>query len=250
MKILIFNIVILFFNVALFSQNNNYKATYIIIYEPINFDSIYKANEKKIENPDHLSMIKNNFNRLESSSKELYKVSFSLEYNKNESFFYKEPLLSIDEKRMAFIYSFLSIREHKYFTTHDQVTQVLNAYGEDFLVELPKIEWKITNEKKKIGKFNCLKATATIERENSKGKFNQNIIAWFAPEIPFNFGPKEYSGLPGLIVEVKPGDNIGYKLLKIKAENYKKIEKPTEGKNITFKEFNDLGKKIFENRKN
>lgn len=109
---------------------------------------------------------------------------------------------------------------------------------------------KLQKNKKKIGKFNCYKATATIERENSNGKFNQHILAWFTPEIPFNFGPKEYSGLPGLIIELIPGENVGYRLIAIKKEKYKKIEMPTLGKKMSFDEFNLLGKKMFENRKN
>lgn len=131
------------------SQTNNFKVTYTIIYKPINFDSIYNSNEKKVNNTDYLSMIKTNFKRLEESTKELHKLIFALEFNEKESIFYKEQALSIDEKKMANIYSFLGIRDHKYYNTNNQVIHSLNAYGSDFLVELPKIEWQITKEQKK-----------------------------------------------------------------------------------------------------
>jgi len=33
--------------------------------------------------------------------------------------------------------------------------------------------------------------------------YRTKAIVWFAPEIPSNFGPKNYVGLPGLVLEVE-----------------------------------------------
>lgn len=59
--------------------------------------------------------------------------------------------------------------------------------------EILPIDWKITNEKKKIGKFNCIKATANI--------LGREWQAWFTQEIQVSFGPWRLNGLPGLILE-------------------------------------------------
>ncbi|MCH7408184.1 GLPGLI family protein [Belliella sp. DSM 111904] len=59
--------------------------------------------------------------------------------------------------------------------------------------EILPIDWRITNEKKKIGKFNCIKATANI--------LGREWEAWFSPELQVPFGPWRLNGLPGLILE-------------------------------------------------
>ncbi|MCO7318917.1 GLPGLI family protein [Riemerella anatipestifer] len=56
-------------------------------------------------------------------------------------------------------------------------------------------EWDIRNETKKINGITCQKAIS-----NLKGN---KVIAWFAKDIPVSYGPLNYWGLPGLIVQVE-----------------------------------------------
>ncbi len=58
---------------------------------------------------------------------------------------------------------------------------------------LKTINWQIHSEQRKIGKFNCIRATATFR--------GRDYEAWFAPEIPLPHGPWKLHGLPGLILE-------------------------------------------------
>lgn len=58
---------------------------------------------------------------------------------------------------------------------------------------IPRFEWKFESEKKRIGIFNCQKAT-TIFR-------CAKYTVWFTTDIPLSIGPWKLSGLPGLIVE-------------------------------------------------
>ncbi len=64
---------------------------------------------------------------------------------------------------------------------------------------LEKIDWKVKNEFRKVGTIQCQKAEAMV-----RGRF---YTAWFAPEIPLNFGPWKLQGLPGLILAAKSTDN-------------------------------------------
>ena len=66
------------------------------------------------------------------------------------------------------------------------------------------------------------------------------VAIWYCPSIPFNFGPKGYTGLPGLILELQVR-NITWGATKIELSNENKnIEKPTKGKLITEEEYKKL----------
>jgi len=115
-----------------------------------------------------------------------------------------------------------------------------------YLVEedLIFLDWKITDEKKKIGKYTCLKAT--FEPESDYVYDPPRIMeAWFTNEISSNHGPMGYSGLPGLILEVRAGAAI-ITMDKIIFESHPVIvEEPADGEKISKKEFNDLPSKFF-----
>lgn len=64
---------------------------------------------------------------------------------------------------------------------------------------LANFKWNITNEKQKILKYNCIKATTTFR--------GRNYIAWFTDEIAIQNGPWKFCGLPGLIVKVNDTAN-------------------------------------------
>lgn len=101
------------------------------------------------------------------------------------------------------------------------------------LVQVSSPNWKLEPERKSVLGRMCYKATADIPMENSGGKFTKSITAWYDPEIPLNYGPYTYFGLPGLILEVDAG-NIVYTATEIKmgSSNGQKISRPN-GKVIT-----------------
>lgn len=64
--------------------------------------------------------------------------------------------------------------------------------------------WVITDETKEISGYLCVKAIRMdidIDAKNDNRK--SPVIAWFTPELPFSFGPQNYGGLPGLILELQ-----------------------------------------------
>ncbi|MCT2561924.1 GLPGLI family protein [Chryseobacterium herbae] len=77
-----------------------------------------------------------------------------------------------------------------------------------------KINWKLIDETKTISNYICKKAV---------GKYGKRIVtAWYTQEIPFQEGPYNFKGLPGLIVEAYDDKNFYHFILK----SLKKINKP------------------------
>ena len=112
-------------------------------------------------------------------------------------------------------------------------------------------EWKISSAYKMIDGFKVFKATTTEVTENSKGKFKYEVVAWFAPEIPFfGYGPVGYGGLPGLILELQINRSylpMTYKLKSIKFSNKALEIKYLEGKEISREALDALYKKATAN---
>ncbi len=75
---------------------------------------------------------------------------------------------------------------------------ILTALGNNSYiteVALTPIHWKIESETRKIGAFECQKATGEVG--------GRTYTAWFAPDLPFQSGPFKLWGLPGLILEAE-----------------------------------------------
>ena len=152
-------------------------------------------------------------------------------------------------------------------------------FGKVFLIEdeLPKWEWKMHPETKKIGNYTCYKATAkrvrdtvlvkrfeqmqakanpkeekdsteTKERPRRGGLLsrigideNPEITAWFTPEIPVSQGPSDYWGLPGLILEINDGrSSLLCSEIRLNQEAEEKIKRPSKGKKVTQSEYNTI----------
>ncbi|WP_124643308.1 GLPGLI family protein [Amniculibacterium aquaticum] len=104
------------------------------------------------------------------------------------------------------------------FTTYKKID--MNYYKYNFK---RKINWKTSNETKTILGFNVQKAVA-----NYGGR---NWIAWFCKDIPLQYGPHVFYGLPGLILEVHDdSNNFSYTL--VKTENHKEYHSNFDIKNI------------------
>ena len=110
-----------------------------------------------------------------------------------------------------------------------------------FLIEdkLKKNDWEIKDETVNIGDYLCKKAILK--------KGDTNIVVWFTSEIPSNEGPREYYGLPGLVLKVETGTLIIEATNITLSEESVTIEKPTKGKNVTQEEFEKIRKEKINN---
>jgi GLPGLI family protein len=231
-----------------YSQNNNFIATYKINYTMVNYDSI--LNTMKEKSKGFMEMVKKDIIETKASIKELGKINFILKYNKDASIYHQQKTIFVNERGMRKLFPLLNIKDDReIYTNKDKIHVNLNAFGENFNLEIGRVKWQITNETKKIGKFNCYKAIGLFERSSYINKKDEKIIAWFTPEIPFNFGPKYYSGLPGLIIKLEEG-RVSYALKKINKAESQKINFQKKGKQITAEKLRIMAGGMLKNRYN
>lgn len=127
------------------------------------------------------------------------KSSFELIENLKlkDSFAYKAAAISVSKNY------------RKYYADNDlKLKGYRDGEGKHVKLEHGKPDWKITTESKMVNNYKCYKATAIDSALNYKtNKYMiENITAWFAPEVPYNFGPMGWDGLPGLVIEATKSD--------------------------------------------
>lgn len=221
-----------------FSQNGNMFVTYK--KDILN----YSINNSNAEKQKTMNSIMDDLKKSSNS------LRYNLIINNYESLFSLEENLAIeiDEKSLKFIVGAGSAGGDFYMNSKTKESIRSNPLlGEIFNIvsNLDSIKWQLTSDSKLIGKFKCYKALTTKVVENNKGIFNHPVEAWYAPEIPFGFGPVGYGGLPGLIIEIQY-QNVRFYVSTIELNTKKdiKIVKPTKGKEVTKDEYNEITKKM------
>ena len=133
------------------------------------------------------------------------KQSFKLEFNKNKSSFSRDESLYIDNESSIdkLISSIITTSDSYYFDGNNQKYILKKNDGILINQDFKLLDWEITTEAKKIDSYLCYKAIYIKNYVGRDGlEKNVAVIAWFAPSLPYNYGPKEYNGLPGLILEL------------------------------------------------
>lgn len=211
-------VTILFCNICGFSQNR-YEISYD--YTNVNFVSF----QSKLLIDDQKSIFKLLDNR--KSGKALYEDG-------SYSHFVVNDALS------TFIYSETE-------SIYKRIPFPLATKGAAYKHLNDNIDWILVEESKKIGIYNCQKATAEVR--------GRNYEVWFTKEIPIQQGPMGLHGLPGLIVEVKEESKFcSLKLISVKNDVDSKIFKEVQDffenrKIMNYKEYEDFMKKYVVNAK-
>lgn len=121
------------------------------------------------------------------------------------------------------------------------IASSFDIYKKESVYDVP--DWKIEDEVKEIGGYNCQKAVTRF-----KGR---NYVAWFTPEIPLPFGPWKLHGLPGLILSAEDDlQEVSFSYLgfdKLDEARRKKIEIPYYTIEATEKEIDRLKTVFVEN---
>lgn len=127
---------------------------------------------------------------------------FELHFQNEESFYFNIPSLKTTEG----LTSGSRAGVDPYYTNNATDTIVERSRSLGYISRTP-LDWEITNKTKQIGDYTCYQATVTERRYSRQGDFYyRDVIAWFTPEIPLNFGPKHFKGLPGLILQIEENE--------------------------------------------
>lgn len=207
--------------------------------------------------------------QIQDAIKKASEKKFILSFNKQESLYEQEEVLQQPKAAnggMVFDISF-SGEGKKYTNLKDRNTiSEDEIFGKDFLIveKLQPLNWQLLEASKKIGDYTCYKAQVTIpvseaakkeyedylKKEKKSSLFlmsepkDKIVTAWYTPEIPVGFGPDNYWGLPGLILEVNEEETIILcsKIVMTTKENAK-IKVPNNGQKVSQKEFDEIQKK-------
>jgi GLPGLI family protein len=185
---------------------------------------------------------------------EMDNIQFSLIFNKTESLFEEVASMVSDEKKDSYLQLLSRSMSFsgKLFTNIKTglVLHQKTLTSDVFLIEsnVKGIKWNLTNETKKIDNYTCYKATTVTTIESVRGAVDLPVTAWYAPSIPFSFGPKNYAGLPGLILELEVNKLVFYAVkIELNKQSNAEIKPLTKGKRISEKEYHEIERKGFSN---
>lgn len=181
------------------------------------------------------------FERLKKMKEYANNQKFELKFNKSQSSFKIIESMSKDEL---------------YDEKEDRIARLAMTAGFDVYIDNEKrkeiqirpnnqliestcnrFDWEITTESKMIDLYLCYKAIQKIPFVSRKGENKiKEIIAWFAPVLPYSYGPKNFYGLPGLILELTENKTT-FLATKISLDNKEVTIDFPKGKTITKEEY-------------
>ncbi|ARN78333.1 GLPGLI family protein [Nonlabens spongiae] len=222
--------------------------------------------------------------QIEERMKKFGEKTYVLKFNRNESIYKEERELSAPGGGGRGWGNMMgtAMGGDKYKNLADgQWVEQRDMFGKMFLVKdsIQQMEWKITGETKQIGQYQVIKALGTKKNDEldwssfrrrrpnnneekkkdsvalAEGKMDEvfkqdpttQVTAWFTPQIPVQHGPGEYSGLPGLILEVNAGrTTLLCNKIVVNPEEQEEIDPAEKGEVVSEEEYNSMFKKKME----
>jgi GLPGLI family protein len=144
-----------------------------------------------------------------------------------------------------------------------------DLFGDAYLIQdtIRKYDWKLTDETKTMAGYVCKKATTNYKAFRSGARIASSlnvaspetpkqeeleVIAWYALELSSPAGPDNYTGLPGVIMEldIDKGATVFTAEEFRPLENISQLKEPKKGRKVTPDEYNNEMKKAIENMRN
>ncbi|UGS21060.1 GLPGLI family protein [Flavobacterium cyclinae] len=196
---------------------------------------IYKIVLPEAKEIDESKYPKHIIDQVKKINEERSRFEFILTFNKNISKYKKKESLNQSENNEYKIALNTFGSEEIYYNSSEKIF-IKKTNSSELVKSYNNSHWITHSENKKIQNFLVYKATKEV-KYNSRGKEKKKtIIAWYCPEIPFNFGPLDNAGLPGLILEINDGE-MSYVANKIKLNKTKTNIVIPKGKTISEEEY-------------
>lgn len=239
-KINILIAITLIFSINLHSQIASGKVTYKASLDP----ELYIENIKK----NTELTLKRKENKVKRAHNAVPTI-FYLTFNKSESLYKSQYDMKTNRKLGLLLNQTGNVARHEriYYSNKEKNESFFQSFWtQEVLVNQEDVIWTITKEAKKIGDYNCFKAEATITKKQSLGmNYLSPVVAWFTPEIPVSYGIQNFSGLPGLILQLTANYENGkifYKATKIELNKEINIRRPKGKKQISEEKYIELRK--------
>ncbi len=161
-------------------------------------------------------------------------LDYTLKFNENESRFTSPTYMTNDNGANLELAKAASAAQGVFYVNLNQRmrTHQFSVRGKTWLVmkSLDSLNWKIRDGHRFIAGYKCYKATAKIKLNRL---VEGEVVAWFTPDIPFQYGPLGFAGLPGMILGLKRHHFYFYaERVKLSREK-QEIKKPERGKRIS-----------------
>lgn len=120
------------------------------------------------------------------------------------------------------------------------IEHIIESMGKTYILRdtLVAPKWRVMNELREILGHMCMKA---VTEDTLK---NQQIVAWFAADIPVPSGPELLNGLPGLILAAEINDGHVYieaeKINLGEPEEPIKLPRKLKGREVNMAEYDNL----------
>jgi len=229
----------------------------------------YKSHRKMDIKLDSSQMNSDMHKRMMDMMKKQFEKTYNLTFNKEESLFKEEEQLEAPQPQgMMVVMAGTGGSDVMYKNTKEKrYTNQNESFSKLFLIQdkLENIDWKLGSETKNIGEYTAYKATFTREVEvresgisiNGDKDLNEEaepkmeeitITAWYTPEVPVSAGPRNYHGLPGLILEIDDGRGGTLICSKVVLNPEKPIEikEPKKGQKINQEKYDAIMEKKME----
>lgn len=145
-------------------------------------------------NYEKLDSIRKSEGKQSSFKMESIPVLMKMIVTKNESTSYLVPKLVNQGNQNTISIGDSKNIYYKNYVENYYLDETNSIFGHYIIKDsLKKYDWQITDETKTIKDYKVIKAIAFL-----KGK---KLTAWYAPDLPFEAGPRLINGLPGLILE-------------------------------------------------